>query len=913
MNKIKTIFIVIISILTINIAKAEEIQVYFYDEGATSSSSNVTLENGMVSLTSTYDYYSTYDTSGTIKVLNSINGEYFTLQKTGYHLIPNKEWFAYDEEEQVHYFSQNKEYKISDIIEELKMGNDALIMLDLHANWESNTEVVTSIKFNKNSLYLTEGKKEQLSISILPPTDKVPDITWESSNSNVVTVSKKGKVTAVSPGFAIITARSNNGSSNNCYVEVSAKGAHTVTITYNINGGKLLESHGIAYTIKSNTIYKDNKKYEQSVVNDGKSKIKILKYNNPSHVNIWKKGYKAVTDNQWNTKKNGKGISFKQGKEYKAEQLCETISKEDCNITLYLNWEDAGDEKITVTYNMNGGSGCSNSSFQVDKNDSVTYGEYEKLCQPTHSSYTFEGWHMGSVKGTKITDESKVTKTKDHTLVAKWGKRIGSVYFLDTSASSESVLIRSPKGKYVILDNALNTETDANICTKLVNNINEIIKQNGDEVGKIEYMILSHPHGDHIGCTNTFIKNLSINKVLLKKYDDYKNYNYSSDLVYYKNANRLVDTLDDNSYKNILTMSDNKDYLTLPIDNMKIHLFSYKDVFGRNSKCNDRIFDVTFAANTNLKNEKAEVWNVVASDGNNNYYYLDIKDGSSMKKANKKKIIKLMQENETDSNGALRYYFAFVNHAGGQCNANSNALALLLEFETKKGPKYAYLPSDLGNLNYGVFDNSEKIGGVNGNITSTDSPIELKSVKSISGTMINNPNPNNKNILHQGDSKRVINPVLKVTSRKDKKGTTYYDPVKGNNYVTIDVEARTAIKVKRKVESGKNILVYQPSHHSYNNDGFAVKVLGVNNNKTYYVVSNGNFSPKKTTIYNQKSYYYSSKNVKNSNHFTASTAKYITSNNAIIADFYYDGTVNMTGKFINCPTSKSSCKEGIMQ
>ena len=41
MNKIKTIFIVIISILTINIAKAEEIQVYFYDEGATCESVTV--------------------------------------------------------------------------------------------------------------------------------------------------------------------------------------------------------------------------------------------------------------------------------------------------------------------------------------------------------------------------------------------------------------------------------------------------------------------------------------------------------------------------------------------------------------------------------------------------------------------------------------------------------------------------------------------------------------------------------------------------------------------------------------------------------------------------------------------------------------------------------------------------------
>ena len=67
----------------------------------------------------------------------------------------------------------------------------------------------------------------------------------------------------------------------------------------------------------------------------------------------------------------------------------------------------------TVSYNTNGGTGCSNST--------VTYGEaYGTLCTTTKTGYTFSGWYDSSDLKNKITSSSIYNVESNQTLYAKW-------------------------------------------------------------------------------------------------------------------------------------------------------------------------------------------------------------------------------------------------------------------------------------------------------------------------------------------------------------------------------------------------------------------------------------------------------------------------------------------------------------
>ena len=74
---------------------AKEVQFYFYANGATSSSSNVVISDEGIAL-KTGDYYASYQNTDTITAINSINGQTFTLTKSGKSLVAGREWYAYD-------------------------------------------------------------------------------------------------------------------------------------------------------------------------------------------------------------------------------------------------------------------------------------------------------------------------------------------------------------------------------------------------------------------------------------------------------------------------------------------------------------------------------------------------------------------------------------------------------------------------------------------------------------------------------------------------------------------------------------------------------------------------------------------------------------------------------------------------
>lgn len=86
---------------------------------------------------------------------------------------------------------------------------------------KKQTVDITSISLNKTTLTLIVGEFETLEATIKPENAEDPSISWKSSNQQVAVVNENGKVVAVAPGNAVISAVSKNGVSAKCNVTVS--------------------------------------------------------------------------------------------------------------------------------------------------------------------------------------------------------------------------------------------------------------------------------------------------------------------------------------------------------------------------------------------------------------------------------------------------------------------------------------------------------------------------------------------------------------------------------------------------------------------------------------------------------------------------------------------------------------------
>ena len=80
----------------------------------------------------------------------------------------------------------------------------------------------TGVNINKTNITLLIGATEQLSATVTPTNATNQNITWSSSNANIVSVSNTGVITAQSAGTAIITVTTANG---------NKKATCTVTVT----------------------------------------------------------------------------------------------------------------------------------------------------------------------------------------------------------------------------------------------------------------------------------------------------------------------------------------------------------------------------------------------------------------------------------------------------------------------------------------------------------------------------------------------------------------------------------------------------------------------------------------------------------------------------------------------------------
>ena len=90
------------------------------------------------------------------------------------------------------------------------------------SNNKPSTISVTGVSINGGNRTMTQGDRLQLSANVQPSNATNKNVTWSSSNSNVVTVDSNGNIYANQPGTAVITVR-------------TADGGKTATITITVN------------------------------------------------------------------------------------------------------------------------------------------------------------------------------------------------------------------------------------------------------------------------------------------------------------------------------------------------------------------------------------------------------------------------------------------------------------------------------------------------------------------------------------------------------------------------------------------------------------------------------------------------------------------------------------------------------
>jgi len=113
------------------------------------------------------------------------------------------------------------------VVTALKNGTTSIVVTTDEGKISAacSVDVITSVKqiiIEKSEWHVTKGTTFTISYTIFPANATYPNLTWDSSDHAVATVTGNGFVTPVGAGSAIITAKAHNGLTAQCLVDVKA-------------------------------------------------------------------------------------------------------------------------------------------------------------------------------------------------------------------------------------------------------------------------------------------------------------------------------------------------------------------------------------------------------------------------------------------------------------------------------------------------------------------------------------------------------------------------------------------------------------------------------------------------------------------------------------------------------------------
>ena len=129
---------------------------------------------------------------------------------------------------------------------------------------------VTGVQISSDEIDVEVGKEVSLKAEVSPSNATYKDVTWSSSDSNIVSVSQAGKVTGVKEGMAYVTVKSDDQLKEaRCVVNVLKKKEPKLELdkdTYIVLKGKSAK-------FNITTLNVDNPEYEITVQNEGIAKV----------------------------------------------------------------------------------------------------------------------------------------------------------------------------------------------------------------------------------------------------------------------------------------------------------------------------------------------------------------------------------------------------------------------------------------------------------------------------------------------------------------------------------------------------------------------------------------------------------------------------------------------------------------
>lgn len=132
-----------------------------------------------------------------------------------------------------------------------------------------DTVKLTNITLDKSNITIKEKESTNLNITYTPSNATNKKVTWKSSNTNIVTVDSQGRISAINPGSATITAVSNDGGYvATCKITVEAISKKVTGVALDKKELSIMAGEKTTLTATINPDYAENKNITWSSSDD---------------------------------------------------------------------------------------------------------------------------------------------------------------------------------------------------------------------------------------------------------------------------------------------------------------------------------------------------------------------------------------------------------------------------------------------------------------------------------------------------------------------------------------------------------------------------------------------------------------------------------------------------------------------
>ena len=274
--------------------------------------------------------------------------------------------------------------------------------------------------------------------------------------------------------------------------------------------------------------------------------------------------------------------------------------------------------KYTVSFDSDGGTPID--SQQVIGGDIVIKPE-----DPVKEGYEFLNWTVDGI----VYDFNNPVRD-NIILKASYRKITNSIegYFLNTQidyeedgknkffTSNESLLFKTENGKIIMVDTADNNEQVQNV---IINKLREI--SSSDQI-VIDYLLMTHPHGDHFGNLEYIIThpNIRVKNIIYKKENLYKN------IENILNKENVLQVINSKNINIIDVSSLNESMHKINLDNVTMTLFNLSDAYKNYTadQCKKTFYAIKFSSSVRDTYENGKVQENIKKDGK--YIYLNSLD-----------------------------------------------------------------------------------------------------------------------------------------------------------------------------------------------------------------------------------------------------------------------------------------------